>query len=178
VIYPAERDPTAFFAALSELRHEGAAEASKLQIVLRAPGHDGYIGQLVDRAGIADMVTIEPPVPYRQALAEMLAADGLLLLQGESCNRQIPAKLYEYLRSERPVLGLAAGDTARALAAAGIDTIAPLEAKDGIKRALVDFVRRLRTGEAPVATRSAIEQHSRRHKTQQLAELLHAVAAR
>ena len=178
VIYPAERDPAAFFTALSELRREGRVDAAKLQIVLRATGHDGYVAQLLDRAGIADMVEIAPPVPYRAALAEMLAADGLLLLQGRSCNRQIPAKLYEYLRSQRPVLGLAAGDTAGALAAAGIGTIAPLEAKDEIKRAVVDFIGLLRAGRAPVASRSSIEQHSRRHKTQQLAELLHAVAGR
>ena len=178
VIYPAERDPTAFFAALSELRGEGRVAASALRIVLRATGHDDYVARLVERAGIADMVEISPPVPYREALAEMLAADGLLLLQGQSCNRQIPAKLYEYLRSRKPVLGLAAGDTAAALAAAGIGTIAPLEAKDEVKRALAEFIALVRAGQAPVATGSAIEQHSRRHKTQQLAELLHAVAGR
>ena len=37
---------------------------------------------------------------------EMRRADGLLLFQGAQCNRQIPAKAYEYLASRRPIIGL------------------------------------------------------------------------
>jgi glycosyltransferase involved in cell wall biosynthesis len=176
VIYPSERDPTAFFQALAELRDQGFPDAKRLRIVLRATGHDRYVEDLARRSRILDLVEILPSVSYREALAEMLSADALLLLQGQSCNRQIPAKLYEYLRSGKPVLGLASGDTAASLRGAGIDTVAALESKDAIKAAIQRFTRLLRSGGAPVATRASVEAHSRRHKTRQLAELLHAVA--
>ena len=43
----------------------------------------------------------------------MRRADGLLLFQGAQCNRQIPAKAYEYLACRRPIIGLidSSGDT-------------------------------------------------------------------
>ena len=47
------------------------------------------IGYLYD---IADLVKLEPPIPYTQALEEMLGVDGLLLLQADNCNYQIPPK--------------------------------------------------------------------------------------
>ena len=56
----------------------------------------------------------------------MLTVDGLLVLQAANCNDQIPAKTYEYLRAQQPLLALTdpAGDTADVIRRAGIDTIA------------------------------------------------------
>ena len=34
------------------------------------------------------------------------SVDGLMLLQADNCNYQIPAKAYEYIRSGKPVLAL------------------------------------------------------------------------
>jgi hypothetical protein len=64
----------------------------------------------------------------------MMRADGLLVMQAANCNEQIPAKVYEYLRSQRPLLGLTdpKGDTADLMARAGVRHIAPLDAPDQI----------------------------------------------
>ncbi|MDX2367602.1 MAG: glycosyltransferase [Colwellia sp.] len=48
-------------------------------------------------------VSIEPPVKMQEALAIAKQADVLLLLQGERFDRQIPAKVYEYLALNRPI---------------------------------------------------------------------------
>lgn len=176
VIYPSERDPTQLFAALRELRDVGRLHANELVIVLRATGHDEHLRKLVRAADIEDMIDIAPPIAYRDALAEMVSADGLLLLQAANCDRQIPAKLYEYLRSGRPVLGLATGDTAQALRSAGIDTVAPLASKEAIKQVITTFVEALRQGIAPVSSGESIRRHSRRHKAGELAEILDHVS--
>jgi hypothetical protein len=72
----------------------------------------------------------------------MLRADALLVLQASNCNEQIPAKLYEYLRCDRPILGLCdpAGDTAAALRQAGLNAIVPLDDAAQIAAALRRFV--------------------------------------
>jgi glycosyltransferase involved in cell wall biosynthesis len=147
-------------------------------MVLRATGHDDYLAQLIREHGIEALVTLAPHVPYREALAEMLGAGGLLILQASNCNHQIPAKLYEYLRAGRPILGLTdpTGDTAGALRAAGIDTIAPLDSKDAIAEALARFVQLAQAGRAPVASSAAVAANSRRARTAQLARLLERVA--
>ncbi|MBA4141416.1 MAG: glycosyltransferase [Nitrosospira sp.] len=177
VIYPSERDPSQFFEALAVLSREGAISATSLNVTLRATGHDDYLRRMVDRYAIGDVVSLAPPIPYKEALSEMLAADGLLILQASNCNNQIPAKLYEYLRARRPILALTdpAGNTACALREAGIDTIAPLDSRDVIIRELLRFVGLAQRDEAPIALMEKILASSRRSRTRELATLLDSV---
>jgi len=178
IIYPSERDPGALFAALSALRARGAIDAGRLRLVLRATGHDDYVAALLQRHGIADLVQLAPHVAYRDALAEMLGADGLLILQASNCNRQIPAKLYEYLRAGRPILALTdpAGDTAATLHGAGIDTQAPLDDAVAIEQALLRFLDLAAAGQAPLPAPAAVAGASRQARSVQLAQMLDAAA--
>ena len=177
IIYPSERDPGPFLEALGDLFRGGAIGPDRLQIILRATAHDSYIQPMIDRQGIGAIVTLAAPVPYRDALSEMLQADGLLLLQAANCNSQIPAKLYEYLRAGRPILALtdAAGDTAATLRAAGVDTIAPLDSKDAIAVEIRRFLALLREGKAPVTPATTVLGCSREGRTRELANLLDRV---
>lgn len=177
ILYPAERDPRQFFAALADLKRAGRVSADTLNVVLRASGHDGYHRRLLQEQGIEDLVRLEPGVPYVQALREMLDADGLLLFQAANCNHQIPAKLYEYLRARRPLLALTdpAGDTAGVLREAGIDTLVPLDDRQAIAAGLESFLERVRQGRAPLATERQIAAYSRYARTRELAALLDAV---
>ena len=174
-IYPAERDPTEFFIALKELSEESPADLKSVRFVLRATGHDTYIRSLIEQMGVQDLVELRPPISYRSAIEEMCNATALLVMQSDLCNRQIPAKLYECLRTGRPILGLASGDTAAALSRAGIDTVAPLESKLEIKQLLVRFVRSLREGTAIGAREHETTMHSRSHRTKELAGLLQRI---
>jgi len=178
VVYPNERDPRALFDALANLQQAGQLTADTLQIVFRASGSEDYFSQLLQERGIADMVQLKPHLPYREALAEMLTVDGLLILQASNCNHQIPAKLYEYLRARRPILALTdpAGDTAGVLRRAGIETIAPLDSAPAIATALQAFVKHLQVGTAPVANEAEITRSSRGHRTALLAELLEGIS--
>ncbi|MEL6216644.1 MAG: glycosyltransferase, partial [Pseudomonadota bacterium] len=138
----ARADTRPFFAALSELKQEGFFLRHPVRIILRATGHDELYSESLTDLGISDFVTLEPGVPYRDALQEMLKADGLLIFQSSGCNHQIPAKAYEYLRAGRPILSLtdSAGDTAQLLLRNGQSAIADLLDKDDIKSAIRTFV--------------------------------------
>jgi glycosyltransferase involved in cell wall biosynthesis len=178
VIYPSERDPQQFFAALSRLLREGVITPASLRVVLRAAGHETQMRDMIRAAGIDPVVTLAPAIPYAEALAEMCATDALLILQAANCNEQIPAKLYEYFRARRPIIGLTdpAGDTARTLRAAGIDTIAPLDSESAIYDLLRRVIRDLEAGAAIVAKEEAIVGASRRGRTAALAQLMDEVA--
>lgn len=180
IVYEVERDPSCLFEALGALRAEGRIGPDTLRLVLRAPVTDEWLRALARRHGIADMVAIEPALPYREALREMLCADALLLLQAANCNDQVPAKLYEYLRAARPILALtdAAGDTAATLRAAGVDTIGPLDSTVGIKQALLRFLALVAAGRAPLASAETVGRHERRAHARQLARLFDEVAGR
>jgi glycosyltransferase involved in cell wall biosynthesis len=177
-VYPSERDPRPFFTALSALYGNGTIGKGKLKVVLRATGNDAYLKRLIAQYGIDSIVTLEPSLSYRAALAEMLDADGLIVLQATNCNNQVPAKLYEYLRARRPILALTdpSGDTAAVLKNAGIDTIARLDSHEDISRLVGRFVELLRLQRAPVAREATIAAASRRSRTIELARVLDAVA--
>ena len=179
-VYPSARDPRLFFGALAQLLRNGDIKPDGLRVVLRATGFDDHLRGLIEHYQIESIVTLAPALPYQAALAEMLAADALLVIQAANCNFQVPAKLYEYLRARRPIIALTdpAGDTAAVLRNAGIDTIARLDSQEEISRLLVRFIDLLRQQRAPVATDATIAAASRRGRTIELASVLNEVSGR
>jgi len=172
VVYPRERDPGELFAALQLLKRECRAIFDSLRVRFRAAVNERHVHDLAVEYGIDEAVEMLPPVPYREALREMLCADGLLVLQASNCNQQVPAKLYEYFRARRPIVLLTdpAGDTARVARNAGIDAIAPLDDASVIARLLERFTNDPATG--LVASEEAVSGASRRARTRQIAGLL------
>ncbi|MGC3961908.1 MAG: glycosyltransferase [Rhodocyclaceae bacterium] len=175
-VYPSERDPSQFFDALGALDRSGQITPAALRVRFRAAVHDGLIGDMAKRAGVAAYVEMAPPLPYREALTEMLGADALLVLQAANCNQQIPAKVYEYLRAQRPILGLTdpAGDTGDLLTRSGVRWIAPLDDAQAIAHMLPAFITAARAGDAGVPDAGLVAAHSRRARTAALADLLAA----
>jgi glycosyltransferase involved in cell wall biosynthesis len=180
VLYPTpDRDPSAFFAALGKLRLEGRLSPRDVKVVLRASGYHERYRKQIRECGIEDLVFLEPHIGYREALAEMLSADGLLLFQGYTSNPAIPAKLYEYLRARRPILAMvdSEGDTAATLRKAGVGRIVPLESTAQIVTELVQFLEGIRGGREPVSSEAEIRLHSRESKSAELAAVLDSVVA-
>lgn len=151
-----------------------------LVVRFRASVHDELLKSLAARFDIAEFIDCQPPVPYREALAEMLAADGLLVMQAAGCNEQIPAKIYEYLRANRPILSLTdpQGDTATTLRQAGASDIVRLDSVEDICRVLPAFIAAIREGRAQLPDRQAVANASREGRTAQLARLLDSVLGR
>jgi glycosyltransferase involved in cell wall biosynthesis len=174
IVYPSERDPTQLFQALRRLRDTGDLKHGQLRVRFRAPGHETLLGTLIEKYGLGGMVELSPPLPYRQALQEMLRADGLMVLQAANCNDQIPAKVYEYLRCRRPIIALTdpAGDTAALLRRAGIRDIAPLDSTEEIARVLKRFTASLNRKEIYLPDATLVKEASRLHRTRDLAGLL------
>jgi glycosyltransferase involved in cell wall biosynthesis len=175
-VYPgSDRGPEALFAALRELRRQGALPRG-FRLVMRASGHDAYIAAAAERLGVSEIVAIEPPLPYQEALCEMLASDALLLLQGRTSNPAIPAKVYEYLRARTPILALVdtAGDTAALLRGLDAALLAPLDDATAIGAAIRNLVALTVSGRTPLAADDAVEAFSRRRQTGALAGILAA----
>ncbi|WP_417069582.1 glycosyltransferase [Niveibacterium terrae] len=106
LIYPWERDPSALFDALALLRVRRPDLASRLRLVLRAPGASDWLVALARSRSIETLVEILPPLDSTAARREMRQASALLVLQAENCALQIPAKLYEYARTALPIISL------------------------------------------------------------------------
>lgn len=179
IVYPSERDPTQLFAALGHLQKEGTLSPADLRIRFRASVHEDLLRSLAQTHGAQDFIELCPAISYREALAEMLAVDALLVMQASNCNAQIPAKIYEYLRAGKPMLGLTdpEGDTAGVLRGAGLNDIARLDSADEIALLLPALVRKLREGRAVLPQILAVQQASRRGRSQALVALLNQMTA-
>jgi hypothetical protein len=136
--------------------------------------------QLIDRHGVGDLVELQPPIPYREALLEMARAEALLVLQASNCNDQVPAKLYEYMRCRRPLIGLTdpQGDTASVLRRAGVNDMARLDSSEEIAALLRQVLRSLGDASARLPNEDVVRRASRQQRTAELAGLLDQVIDR
>lgn len=180
IVYPDERDPTQLFEALGQLKANRKIQPSTLKIRFRASVHDDLLNALARKYDIAEFIDCQPPIPYREALAEMLNADGLLVMQASNCNEQIPAKIYEYMRAGRPILALtdSLGDTAATLRNAGASDMARLDSTAEICHVLPAFIDAIRQSKVSLPMTQVVKQASRVGRTAQLAKLLDSVSAR
>jgi len=174
LLYPSERDPRSFFAALARLLDTGEITPGSVKIVLRAAGYKPVHQEHIRQHRLEKVVHLEPPLPYREALKEMLLADGLLVFQASNCNHQVPAKVYEYLRCRRPILALTdpVGDTASVLREAGVDSIVRLDSVEEIVQFLPRFLASCRAGTAPLPSVDFIRDCSRAEGARRLASIL------
>ncbi len=179
LIYESERDPRQLFLALSRLKLDGYIDKKKFKIILRASGNEEYFNELLKSNDIKDIVRLEPSLDYQSALIEMLEADGLLLLQASSCNRQIPAKAYEYLRCHKPIIALTdkTGDTAKMLSRSGIKSMASLDSGKDIYELIKDFVTTRDHSNYMYTDHRFVESLSRKGRTNILAEVFDEVAS-
>lgn len=176
IVYPAERDPTAFFVALQQLKARGHIREGRFKVRFRAATHDDLLSSLAKANSVEAFIEICPPIPYREALVEMLRADGLLVMQASNCNEQIPAKIYEYLRSRRPILGLTdpQGDTAGVLRSMGIDKIASLDSPEAISDLIHNVL--LSEPEQLIPDDEVVASASRYGRTQFLAKHMNSIS--
>ena len=182
LIYPQDRNPSTFFEAIRSLIEQGQLDRRKLCIRFRAPHHDDEVREFAEQCGLADLVDIAPPIPYREAIAEMMGADMLLVFQGSYFNAQIPAKIYEYLRSARPILAIVdpQGNTAGQLDKFKAVNVADIASPDLIKAALLCALSQINTSsqiQALAQNSALVQPYSRSAQAITLAHLLNSVSA-
>lgn len=177
LLYPEGRNPVPFFNALASLRASEKFDGTSLKVILRASGSEPKYAEELHRLGIEDLVTLAPPISNKDALVEQAEADGLLLFQGTNFDRQIPAKVYEYLRIGRPIFALVGqrGDTATLLRETGGAELVPLDDVSAIEAHLSGFIGRLRAGQAPRVSPEVAAKYSRREGAASLAGLFDQV---
>jgi glycosyltransferase involved in cell wall biosynthesis len=143
LLYPKERDPIPFLRVLGRLKTMKMVDSNSLRVDLRAPGSESYYSHEISKYGIDDLVHLLPALPFHMSLQDCAAADALLLFQAPCCNHQIPAKVYEYLRLNKPILALTSetGDTANLLRECGGATLMSILDEEVIFQALPAFLR-------------------------------------
>jgi len=174
IMYPEERDPRPFFRALARLKRVGRVDATNLRICFRASGFEELYQTYIEELGIADLIELLPHVPYLQSLRDCAECEGLLLFQAASCDHQIPAKAYEYLRLQKPIFAMTThvGDTGYLLLETGGATIVHPADEEEIHSVFPDFLAAVRRGTHPLAELQIVERYARRSQAEALAKCL------
>ena len=172
-----DRPLAPFLAGLRLFRERAPGDTRGAMTYLLGPCYDSHREE-VKAAGLADVVHFLPGRTHREAVAAMLSARVLLLLEQDSDRGRLvlPGKAFEYLRAGRPILAVVprGGAAARFVRETGagiaVDPSNPTEIAEALARLL--------HGEAwpspPVASAAPYE---RRVLTAELAALFDAVLA-
>ena len=178
------RDPRPLFAALARMMQRGELAANECDIRFIGGGPYGEAPEVrtaVAEAGLSSSVSFLPRVPYEQALREAASADLLLLLQAsEDTVGLVPAKLYEYLRTQKATLALVrTGAVTEILRETGGGWAVDPANAESLDSTLEDIVREWRSdrlGERR-ADLARLRMFDRRALTAQLADLFDELCA-
>lgn len=172
-----DRSPQATLMAVRQLIDDGVIDQNMIQ--LRFIGNVQSVGSrsvesIVAECGLTDTVVLKNMIPYPEALQEMVNADVLLLLAPNQ-PYQIPAKAFEYIGAQRPILALTEdGATADLINSAGVGIAVTADDVLGIKSAIAEFYQK-RNDERYYANSECGDGFTRRELTRQLAVVLESI---
>jgi glycosyltransferase involved in cell wall biosynthesis len=182
-LYEGMREPRQFLMALRIMADRcpaelGAVEAwfigDKLWLKSNANWYEGL--------GLGNHVCFKSFVPHQESLKLLRESDILLMIGSVKAQDtgNIPAKLFEYAATRRPILSLVhEGESAEFTRGYGMGRVANPEDPEEIARVLLAMLRDVRAGTFPSAPNGDfLRRYDRRELTLQLAEVLDAVAGR
>ena len=105
-LYETGRNPSALFYAIAHLRNEGDITKESFLLTLQGMNNQIIYQPLVDKLAINDFINFAPQVGASEAIANMMNANLLIVVQGKVFNNQIPSKVYEYLATSLPIIAL------------------------------------------------------------------------
>ncbi len=168
------RDPEPFFRALKNLMDRNVIQPGSLCVEFIGDGMYNNIplSVLISKHGVEATVKLVPRMDFKACLERLAAADALLLF-AQGFAEQIPAKVFEYLRINRPVFAVVdGGDVLETLAPFPNCFIADPRRIDLMEEALVRMIRAIVKNAVMRAPDEIIRQYDRRRLTARLASLL------
>jgi len=168
-----DRDPFPFFEGVKLFIKNEHANGANFHIEFYGSGSENMYREKVTALELQDIIKIRERIPYGEILNAMVAADALLLFQGPTCNTQIPAKFYEYLRIGKPILALTTsnGETGKLVSQTNSGEVVDIENPEAIANKLEEWYQKVRKKKAlPSAAKNVAEKYSRRAQTSDLAK--------
>lgn len=132
------RQPDNLWRAVRELIHEHAIDQNRIEIIIMGSNKASIVlGAYKEDEMIRSIVKFLPFAPHRESILQMQYADLLLIYIPSGSNTQsiLTGKLFNYLRSGKPILTLAPTDglAAEIVSEAGIGFVADCADIEGIK---------------------------------------------
>jgi glycosyltransferase involved in cell wall biosynthesis len=173
--------PDAFLAGAGKAILREPALRKALEIRFVGSVSDVDLNEMICGYGLDGLVTRTGYVPHAESLRQLSCSDALLLvLPADSGSGVIPGKLYEYLASGLPILGvLPDGEAARIALGSGRGRVVRPDDMDGIASALIGMFHDWKMGKPSGVFRTDpyAERFSRKRQTERLAGILDDLVA-
>jgi glycosyltransferase involved in cell wall biosynthesis len=167
-------DPRPFTTALKNIVRSNPELKSEIVGEFVGEVHAHFRNLVEQDSDLNQIVTFTPPVPHKQLVGLYgNAAMFLLVLNGyKDAEGYLPGKLFEYLATGLPVLGVGPpeGDAAKLMSESGVGEM--VDAPGAIERILLAEFNTWKQSATPVRKGSAFKGYSRRSITAKLVEVL------
>ncbi len=146
-----KRNPMPFIEAIEQLKDEGFCDQNQFRV--------DFIGTLTQRfSGLPEeiknlkldaIIRFIPSISFKESIRTMYDADILLLIQPETL-MQIPAKLFEYMYTRRPIFAIAEPESAveQIIAEGGLGVTAVSGEVADIKEKFIQMFQYIKTSSA------------------------------
>lgn len=167
-----DRNHDSFWQAISEMVND---ERSVSQPFVKLIGKVDYnVKESIRKFHLEAYVELIPYMPHSEVIHELISAGVLYLPINETPNAQfiVPGKLFEYLASERPILGIgpANGDSAEIIKNTNAGEMIDFGAPARVLSALIRFKNEFKKGVKPAVKNQ--EQFSRKNLTKKIVAVL------
>jgi len=170
VLYPNGRDPNPLFKAIAQLVDNNQLTNDTFEVIFQGSGNGEKFNNLLGELGIDSIIKFMPSVPYVDSLFNMLNADALTLIQDNVFNLQVPGKLYEYIRTGKPILAISPNDSATSEVANRVKNSFIATEVNSIAQQILKIINLKKT-----ANTTAVESFSRYSKTREFSQILNGI---
>jgi glycosyltransferase involved in cell wall biosynthesis len=171
------RNPEVLWKAIARLCAQHTEFRQDVQIAFTGKV-DHSVLDMIEQYGLSAHVKQYGHVDHPVAIAHMRAAGVLLLLvnDAQDIKGRVPAKLFEYMAAQRPIVAIGdpEGDAAAILIETGCGVMHGLQDEEGVYQTLETCYQQWKSGTLQ-QTRMAPEKYTRRALAGQYAQLLNAL---
>lgn len=170
-------NPEPFFCALGELISENLLPQGRIRLLHVGGSLHMNLKKLIQKYGLQEILETKGYISHREALNQMGSASALLLITSDD-PRVFPAKVFEYLRLGKPILGIVPqnSEMAKLLHEMKAQAVISPEDGEGIKQAILASFKDFQRGEMFYASEEKIlKTFERKELTSRLASIFDEV---
>jgi hypothetical protein len=162
ILYPNGRNPLPLFQAIAQLHQQQKINSNNFEMIFQGTGDGLKFHAVLKDLQIANLVKFCPSTSFVNSLYNMTKADALVLIQDEVFNLQVPGKLFEYLRAQKPIIAITPENSATAGVAKPFNLTHICNTPETIASAIINCIQ----GEnKPEESLDKIQQYSRYQKS-------------
>lgn len=172
-IFNKARSPELFLKALREFLNENYEQKDRVEVRFIGASYDEDINEMIQKYKLSDNLKISRYKEHHECIEEIVNADALLLIQGYNNLEAFGGKLFEYLYTGNPILGIVSpqGCAGKLIRETGSGIVVKENTTGEIKRAIRDLYFNRRISQS----HEKIKEYDRFKITQKLAGILNCL---